>query len=122
MRIGDREFEMSYTRATGRVAGNRRDLERNLRTLVEQARRGGTRLILMSYPARHEFYERTNPIIWEVAEETGTPLVNLTELFAPLCPELECPTHLTKDNHHPNRRGYRLIGRTVATELRDLMP
>ena len=56
----------------------------------------------------------------EGIEQLGTPLINLTEVFAPICPELECPTYLLPDNHHPNSRGYRLIAETVTRHLRDL--
>ena len=117
VRFGGEEFAMGWSKAPQGLQGDADDLRQNLRTLVAQAEAGGTQPYLMSYPARHSFYTVTNPVIWEVTEETGTPLINLTEVFEPICPEEACPDYLLPDNHHPNAFGYQLIAETITARL-----
>lgn len=121
-RVAGQEFEMGFSKASEGMRGDRRALREHLRTLSEQARRGGTQLYFMTYPARFKQYSRTNPPIRDVAAQTGTPLIDLTEVFEPLCPEQTCPEYLLRDDHHPNERGYRVVAETIAARLSTLAP
>ncbi len=72
----------------------------------------------MTYPSRFQcFYQVANREILRVATETGTPLIHLTEVFEPICPEVPCPSHLLFDDHHPNSRGYEVVARTIKDHL-----
>ncbi len=113
---------MSWSKAEAGMYGDKESLRENLRTLSEQAQRGGTQLYFMTYPARHRFYSVANPTIREVAAATSTPLVDLTEAFEPLCPEPKCPEYLLADDHHPNTRGYRVVAETITAHLSKLAP
>ncbi len=117
-RIGDQEFQMSWEKSKAGQRGDRRGLRRNLETLVEQAKAGRTRLTLMTYPSRFQrFYKTANLEILHVAAGTGTPLINLTKVFRPICPEIPCPSHLLFDDHHPNSRGYQVVASTIKDHL-----
>jgi hypothetical protein len=119
-RVGDQEFQMGFSRAHDGLAGDREALIENLLALVARAEAGDTLLYLMSYPARHmAFYRMANQAIRKVAHQTNTPLIDLTRVFTPLCPELECPKFLLKDDHHPNGRGYSVVAKTILAQLSD---
>ena len=77
----------------------------------------GTQLYLMSYPARHSWYGVANPVLRQAAEETSTPLIDLTALFEPLCPEGACPSLFLYDDNHPNAAGNSLIAEAVVKRL-----
>jgi lysophospholipase L1-like esterase len=131
-----RDGEGSMDRGTGRVRlgdveiplGWRRKLEfqdleaeiglaANLRELVRQAGKRGTRLVFLTYPSRFKFYAAANPVIAQAAQSTRTPLVDLTDVFTAACPQEECPELLFPD-HHPRARGHRLIAETLLARLR----
>lgn len=125
-RVGGQEFEMGFASAGKQnqedMKRDQKALRENLHTLAAQARRGGTLLTFMTYPARIKLYRPTNPAIRDVAAETGTPLIDLTEVFEPICPEETCPEYLLRDDHHPNERGYRVVAETIAARLSTLAP
>lgn len=117
-RFGDQVFEMGFTKISRpELRGDWDSLRANLRTLVTQAEAADTKLYLMSYPARHRFYRAANPALRQVAEETNTPLIDLTAVFEPLCPERECPRFLLDDHHHPNAAGNGVIAEAIGDRL-----
>ena len=117
LRIGDKEFDMGFRPGRPSVGGDKRALRQNLIKLVEQAEEARVRLYLMRYPARHKFYKLVNPVIEAVARSTKTPLIDLTEVFKPLCPRVDCPEYYLSDNHHPNSLGNRTIAEAIVEEL-----
>jgi lysophospholipase L1-like esterase len=116
-RFGDRVFEMGFAKGGTGLVGDLHALQANLRTLVSRAQAAGTQLYLMSYPARHRWYGMANPALRQAAEETNTPLIDLTAVFEPLCPEPECPRLFLYDHHHPNAAGNALIAEAIAKRL-----
>jgi lysophospholipase L1-like esterase len=116
VRVGDREFEMGFAAARPGLEGDSAGLRRNLLRLVELARDAGSSLYLMTYPSQRTFYTLANHEIGSVAIQTGTPLIDLSKTFEPLCPEVECPAVLLPDGH-PNAPGYRIIAETILTRL-----
>jgi len=116
--FGDEEFDAPYEPADPGERGDRESLARNLAALVDQAAAFGTEIHLLTYPSRWGFYGVANRAIREVAKATGTPLVDLEEAFAPLCPEPYCPKYLFVGNHHPNARGYGVMAETIVARLR----
>jgi lysophospholipase L1-like esterase len=116
IRAGGREFEVGWTTEIGDPAEVEAGLRDDLRRLVALAADGPTRLVLMTYPGRFRYYGVANDVIRAVAEETGTPLVDLAAVFAPRCPERSCPDWLFEDQH-PKPRGYRLVAETIAKAL-----
>lgn len=116
IRAGDREFAVGWTTEIGDPDEVEAGLRENLRRLVALAAETPTRLVLMTYPGRFRYYGVANEAIRDVAAETGTPLVDLTAEFRPLCPERSCPDWLFEDQH-PKPRGYRLVAETIAAAL-----
>jgi lysophospholipase L1-like esterase len=116
VRFGDQEFDMGFTAARSTVPGDGIGLRANLRRLAELAREAGTSLFLMNYPSQVKYYVFANKIIAETAEETGTPLIDLTGEFATICPQNQCPEELFPDGH-PNASGYRRAAETIVERL-----
>jgi lysophospholipase L1-like esterase len=115
-RLGDQEFEMGFLKAAQGLQGDQESLKRNLRRLVEAARDSGVPVYLMTYPAREGFYGPTNSLIGAAARDTGTPLIDLAETFAPVCPTPACPDLLFPDGH-PKAVGYRIVAETIVKRL-----
>jgi lysophospholipase L1-like esterase len=92
-------------------------LGRNLRELARQSHELDAQLVLLTYPSRFGLYAFANPVIQRVARATGTPFVDLADVFTPLCPVEECAGLLFPD-HHPRARGHYLIAETLLRRLR----
>ena len=107
---------MGFAAARAGLEGDSAALRRNLLRLVELARDAGSSLYLMTYPSRRGFYPAASQEIEAVAEETGTPLIDLSAVFAPICPQVDCPAVLLQDGH-PNPAGYRTIAETILARL-----
>jgi len=120
-RLGDQEFEMGFLRAAQGLQGDQAALTENLHRLVEEARDSGTPLYLMTYPARQSFYGPANSLIAAAARDTGTPLIDLAETFAPICPTDECPDTLFPDGH-PKSAGYRIVAEAIVKRLAQRNP
>jgi lysophospholipase L1-like esterase len=117
VRYGDMEIALGWRRRTG-PAGEREmnRLLANLHALVDHGREHGVRLVLLTYPSRFGLYTLPNFVIREFVRTTGAPLVDLAEVFEPLCPAEACPELLFPD-HHPTARGHRLIAETLLQRL-----
>jgi lysophospholipase L1-like esterase len=116
VRVGDREFDMGYAVAPQGLEGDVAGMAANLLRVVRQARDAGTSLYLMTYPSRQYYYYLANNVIRGLARETGTPLINLTAIFLPICPQNDCPEKMFPDGH-PNASGYRLVAETIVERL-----
>jgi lysophospholipase L1-like esterase len=116
IRAGDREFDMGFADARPGLEGDSAGLRRNLLRLVELAREAGSSLYLMTYPTQRAFYGLANHEIGSIAIQTGTPLIDLSAVFAPICPQTDCPELLLQDGH-PTPSGYRTIAETILGRL-----
>ena len=70
----------------------------------------------MTYPSKQNPYITASMVIQEVAKETGTPLIDLLEVFAKVCPKTDCPDTVFPDGH-PKAPGYRIVAETIADRL-----
>jgi lysophospholipase L1-like esterase len=117
--FGDVEFELGFAKAEhGEIFRPDEALEENRGSLAADAEAFGAAIVLMTYPSRFSAYRTANRIIQRFAEASGAPLIDLEEVFLPVCPERDCPQLLFPD-HHPRAAGYRLIAETVVAHLRD---
>ena len=116
VRLGDREFEMGFVHAEQGLQGDSVGLRDDLLRLVGLARDAKSPLYLMTYPTDRSFYDLANEVIRNVAKETGTPLIDLTAVFAPICPNPDCPDTLFPDGH-PKAPGYRIVAETILERL-----
>ena len=91
-------------------------LRSNLQRIVQLARDANVPLYLMTYPTRQNPYLTATMLITEVAGETGTPLIDLTAVFARICPRRDCPETVFPDGH-PKAPGYRIVAETIAERL-----
>jgi lysophospholipase L1-like esterase len=113
------EFELGFAKAEhGEIFRPDEALEENRGSLAADAEAFGAAIVLMTYPSRFSAYRTANRIIQRFAEASGAPLIDLEEVFLPVCPERDCPQLLFPD-HHPRAAGYRLIAETVVAHLRD---
>lgn len=116
VRVGDREFEMGFAAASPVLESGGAGLKSNLERLVGMAREAGTSLYLMTYPSQRSYYHDANQVITAFANQTGTPLIDLTAVFAPICPQNDCPETLFPDGH-PTAPGYRIVAETIRERL-----
>ena len=107
---------MGYTAGASDLQRSLAGLKRNLRRLVELARDGDRTLYLMTYPTKQNPFLTASMVIKAVAEETGTPLIDLTAVFARICPERDCPETVFEDGH-PKAPGYRIVAETIVERL-----
>jgi lysophospholipase L1-like esterase len=117
-RYGETEIQLGWTSKTGAdVPLDSTRLYLNLQELVGRSRKHEVRLVLLTYPSRSGMYDLANAIVRQVARRTGTPLVDLAQVFESVCPAEECPELLFPD-HHPRPGGHRLIAETLLRQLR----
>jgi lysophospholipase L1-like esterase len=121
IRAGDREFPVGWTTEIGAPEKVEAELRDNLRRLATLSESSPARLVFMTYPGRFRYYGVANSAIRDVAQESGIPLIDLTRVFEPLCPELKCPDWLFEDQH-PRVAGYRLVAETITSRLSELLP
>ena len=75
--------------------------------------------MLMTYPAESGKYRLANQIIRATANARRAPLVDLAEVFRPLCEDVDCRGLLLSDRY-PNADGHRLVAEEVARRISDL--
>jgi lysophospholipase L1-like esterase len=120
IRAGTHEFAVGWTTEIGNVDEVEAGLRENLRILAAASKRSSVQLVLMTYPGRFEYYGFANPVIRAIAQESGIPLIDLTPVFRPLCPEFDCPQWLYEDQH-PKEAGYRLVAETITARLAEML-
>ena len=116
IRGGGREFEMGYTAGSSSLPEDLAALRRNLTRIAQLARDANRPLYLMTYPTKQNPYLTASMVIEEVAEQTGTPLIDLTRKFAEICPQRDCPETVFPDGH-PKPAGYRIVAEAIAEQL-----
>ena len=88
-------------------------LKANLIEMITRAKAQGIEVVILSVPNINLFGMSPLALYAEVAEETGTPLIE-----GILADILEQPS-LKSDQIHPNARGYRQMAREVEKGLRE---
>jgi lysophospholipase L1-like esterase len=116
IRVGDREIEMGFEAGQSSRSGGLGGLRRNLERIVQLARDRNRTLYLMTYPSKQNPYITASMVIQQVARETGTPLIDLLEVFAKVCPKTDCPDTVFPDGH-PKPAGYRIVAEAIAEQL-----
>jgi lysophospholipase L1-like esterase len=115
-RFGGEVFELGWEKGGEIRLDAAGDLERNLGALVEQARRRGIEITLLTYASKGWFYGRASAAIRNAARETGASLIDVAPAFESICPTGDCREFFFPDGH-PTARGYRLVAETVAVHL-----
>lgn len=119
VRYGDTEIRLGWrSKPAFNLQLDSTRLYMNLQELVGRSREHEVKLVLLTYPSRSGMYAPANVVVRQLARRTGTPLVDLAEVFESVCPAEECPELLFPD-HHPRANGHRLIAETLLTRLRD---
>jgi lysophospholipase L1-like esterase len=116
IRIGEREIEMPFTVWRSGERGSLEALSRNLRRIIQLARDGNRSVYLMTYPSKQNPYLTASMVIEQVAQKTGTPLIDLLRVFAKVCPKTDCPDTVFPDGH-PKAPGYRIVAEAIADRL-----
>jgi lysophospholipase L1-like esterase len=121
-RFGDAEFSLGWVPIAAEAKHELQDapqqLEANLKELSAQAKAFDTDFWLLTYPTHFQVYQHANKVIRRSANASDIQLVDMEELFSPLCPKHACPDYLFQDQH-PNAAGYRLMAETLMLRLRD---
>jgi lysophospholipase L1-like esterase len=115
-RFGEVEFAMGWEEAARQPDHDARLLE-NLGALADIARSFGAEPVFMTYPSRMWNYGDASRFLRSAAAAAGVRLIDLADVFAPLCPQEPCPQWLYPD-HHPTAGGYQKIAETLVRELR----
>lgn len=89
-------------------------LKANLIEMITRAKAQGIEVVILSVPNINLFGMSPLALYAEVAEETGTPLIE-----GVLADILEQPS-LKSDQIHPNARGYKQMAREVEKGLREI--
>ena len=104
-------------------------LRADLREIVRRAQAAGIRVLLLQYPVpRAEMMDKVwthgdagNPVVAEVAAETGTPLVDLRPVFAEAAKTCSLASLASPvDGIHLNPGGEIVLARAVLAKLRAL--
>jgi lysophospholipase L1-like esterase len=117
-RYGDDVFRLGWVEGKIGPAQAQKQVERNIRALVDRTERFGTKLVLLTYASNSWFYGPANAVIRRTAQATRTPLIDVGRAFEAVCETEKCPNLLFADGH-PNAAGYRLVAETVAQQLGD---
>lgn len=108
VRFGDERIELGWKERIEEVPPideiEREGLE-DLQAIVEEARRAGVRLVLVTYPSDRSMYGVANKRLRALAHDAGLPLVDLGARFRAECPDTACVQYLQPDQH-PNAAGY----------------
>lgn len=119
-RFGDQTFDLSWRRAErGAKKGPtsfEADLEANLVHMASEAKARGAEVVFLSYPTGVAIYARASAALRRAAAATGATFVDVTPLFAPLCPHWSCPVLFP--DQHPTAEGHRMVAQALFDQLR----
>ena len=107
MHIGDASVDIGVQRRdqTRHVGENPfTEMEANLKAMLDDARRAGVEVVLVTYPATDRVYGAANDRIRNVATTAGVRLVDVAAAILPECPEAQCD--LLLPDHHPTVAGH----------------
>lgn len=117
-RYGHEALDLDY-RAVGPdtvLSPSRPDLEANLQAMISIARRAGSTLVLVTYPAENGvYYAGPNRVMRQVAVRSGAPLVDVGPSFLPDCAQGPC-AELFPDAH-PTAKGHLLAAKILVHAL-----
>jgi lysophospholipase L1-like esterase len=114
-RQGDVEFELGSEAAEkGSEVGNPQTLRLNLDAILATARGAGATPVLLTYPSSRTWYAIASERMRAAGRASGTRIVDLERVFAPVCPEGDCD--LLIEDGHPTPKGYGLVADTIVKE------
>ena len=120
IRVGDREYDASWSKAAHKEGSDLPTLRANLERLVHEVRKGGVRPVLLTYAADTAGYARANRMIREAAIATSSDLVDIADVFALHCKDAACLELLFSDQH-PRVEGHELIASTLIKRLPQIL-
>ncbi len=133
VRVGESELQLGFemdAAAEAPASVRETTLAANLAAMVEEARRSGACVLLLTYAADGGLYWLANKITRRVAGELGVGLVDLAATFAPRCPvrgegslvasKSHCPQYLFPDQH-PTALGHREIALRLFEPVRSCL-
>jgi lysophospholipase L1-like esterase len=116
VKVGDKTFSLGI--ADGAMAGNSRQMETNLMSMLDLLHAHNTPYFLLNYPSNHSYYPAANRKIQKVAEQTHSRFIGLDNTFTPECrnqPET-CPELFFYDGH-ATAKGNAAVSATVLQAL-----
>ncbi len=132
-RVGETELQLGFevdAAAEAPASVRETTLAANLAAMVEEARRSGACVLLLTYAADGGLYWLANQTVRRLAGELGVGLVDLASTFAPRCPvrvegslvqaKSHCPQYLFPDQH-PTALGHREIALRLLEPVRSCL-
>jgi lysophospholipase L1-like esterase len=111
---GDTEFSFGWKRAQ-KQRDHDQQLLANLEAIAEEAQRFDARLVLLTYASKEANYGDGGRLTRIAAQEAKIPLVDIEQVFTPLCPKEPCPELFFKD-HHLTANGYRIMAEALVKQ------
>ncbi len=117
VRYGDETLDLGYVRGSARK-GDAKELHKNLRTIIDEAKKHGTKVVLLTYPSNSHLYFLANRTIRSVAQATNTSLIDISLAFSLRCAKAEeCPDLFFPDEH-ARKPGYAIVARKLLDYFR----
>lgn len=118
VRSGDETFDLGYVRGTSR-SGDAKDLQRNLVRIIDEAKKYGTKVVLLTYPSHSHLYLMANRELRGVARATNTTLVDISLALSLRCAKAQDCPDLYFPDEHARKPGYTIVARTLRDYLRN---
>jgi len=116
VKYGDKTFSLGI--ADGSSAGNSKQMEQNIFSMLALLNERNINYFLINYPSNHGYYPAANRKIFRVAEQTHSRFIDLGSTFTQECrnkPE-NCPELFFYDGH-ATANGNHLVSTTVMQNL-----
>jgi lysophospholipase L1-like esterase len=118
VKYGDKTFSLGITK--GNSAGNSKQMEQNLSSMLIQLNERNIDYILVNYPSNHGYYPAANRKIQKIASQTHSTFVDLGNTFTQECRNnpKTCPDYFFYDGH-ATAKGNQQISETIAHSMED---
>jgi len=116
VKYGDKTFSLGI--ADGSSAGNSKQMEKNIISMLALLNERNINYFLINYPSNHGYYPAANRKIHSVAEQTHSRYIDLGNTFSQECrnkPE-SCPDQFFYDGHATANGNHR-VSTTVMQNL-----
>jgi len=118
VKYGDKTFSLGIVE--GSSAGNSKQMEQNLSSMLILLNEHNINYFLINYPSNHGYYPAANRKIQKVAEQTQSQFIDLSNTFTQECrnkPE-SCPELFFYDGH-ATAKGNQMVSAAVMQKLED---